>query len=36
MGMTRPNAIAPWSWTERGYPKLIHYNTLDKSRHFAA
>jgi len=24
------------SWTERAYPKLIHYNTLDKGGHFAA
>src|SRR5438105_10809328 len=27
---------APRSWTERAYPKLIHYNTLDKGGHFAA
>jgi pimeloyl-ACP methyl ester carboxylesterase len=27
---------APRSWTERAYPKLIHYNTLDKGCHFAA
>jgi pimeloyl-ACP methyl ester carboxylesterase len=23
-------------WTEQAYPKLIHYNTLDKGGHFAA
>jgi len=23
-------------WAERAYPKLIHYNRLDKGRHFAA
>ena len=27
---------APHSWTERAYPKLIHYNKLDKGGHFAA
>ncbi|MGM4907498.1 epoxide hydrolase family protein [Tardiphaga sp. 866_E4_N2_1] len=27
---------APHSWTERAYPKLIHYNRLDKGGHFAA
>jgi pimeloyl-ACP methyl ester carboxylesterase len=27
---------APRSWTERAYPKLIHYNKLDKGGHFAA
>jgi hypothetical protein len=27
---------APRSWTARAYPKLIHYNTLDKGEHFAA
>jgi pimeloyl-ACP methyl ester carboxylesterase len=27
---------APRSWTERAYPKLIYYNTLDKGGHFAA
>jgi len=27
---------APQSWTERAYPKLIHYNKLDKGGHFAA
>jgi pimeloyl-ACP methyl ester carboxylesterase len=26
----------PRSWVERAYPKLIHYNTLDKGGHFAA
>jgi pimeloyl-ACP methyl ester carboxylesterase len=27
---------APRSWAERVYPKLIHYNKLDKGGHFAA
>jgi pimeloyl-ACP methyl ester carboxylesterase len=27
---------APKSWTEKAYPKLIHYNKLDKGGHFAA
>jgi pimeloyl-ACP methyl ester carboxylesterase len=27
---------APRSWAERAYPKLIHYNELDKGGHFAA
>jgi pimeloyl-ACP methyl ester carboxylesterase len=27
---------APQSWTERAYPKLIHYNRLPKGGHFAA
>jgi len=27
---------APRSWTERAYPRLIHYNRLDKGGHFAA
>jgi pimeloyl-ACP methyl ester carboxylesterase len=27
---------APRSWMERAYPKLIHYNKLDKGGHFAA
>jgi pimeloyl-ACP methyl ester carboxylesterase len=27
---------APRSWTERAYPKLIHYNQLNKGGHFAA
>ena len=27
---------APRSWTERAFPKLIHYNQLDKGGHFAA
>jgi pimeloyl-ACP methyl ester carboxylesterase len=26
----------PLSWAERAYPKLIHYNKLDKGGHFAA
>lgn len=27
---------APQSWTEKAYPKLIHYNRLSKGGHFAA
>ncbi len=27
---------APQSWAERAYPKLIHYNRLEKGGHFAA
>ena len=27
---------APRSWAERAYPRLIHYNKLDKGGHFAA
>jgi pimeloyl-ACP methyl ester carboxylesterase len=27
---------APRSWTERAYPKLVHYNRLDRGGHFAA
>jgi pimeloyl-ACP methyl ester carboxylesterase len=27
---------APRSWAERAYPKLIHFNRLDKGTHFAA
>jgi pimeloyl-ACP methyl ester carboxylesterase len=27
---------APQNWAERAYPKLIHYNKLDKGGHFAA
>jgi pimeloyl-ACP methyl ester carboxylesterase len=27
---------APRSWSEKAYPKLIHYNKLDKGTHFAA
>ena len=27
---------APRSWAERAYPKLIHYNKVDKGCHFAA
>jgi len=26
----------PRSWAEKAYPKLIHYNKLDKGGHFAA
>jgi len=28
--------VAPRSWTEKAYPKLIHYNKLPKGGHFAA
>jgi pimeloyl-ACP methyl ester carboxylesterase len=28
--------VPPRSWAERAYPKLIHYNRLDKGGHFAA
>jgi pimeloyl-ACP methyl ester carboxylesterase len=44
-GITIPVAVsvfpdeiyaAPRSWTERAYPKLIHYNKLDRGGHFAA
>jgi pimeloyl-ACP methyl ester carboxylesterase len=44
-GVTIPVAVsafpdelyqAPRSWTERAYPKLIHYNRLPKGGHFAA
>jgi len=33
-----PNELyqAPRSWTDKAYPKLIHYNKLDKGGHFAA
>ncbi len=27
---------APRSWAEQAFPKLIHYNKLDKGGHFAA
>ena len=27
---------APRSWTEKAYPKLIHYNRVEKGGHFAA
>jgi pimeloyl-ACP methyl ester carboxylesterase len=45
MGVTIPVAVSafpdevyqvPRSWAERAYPKLIHYNKLDKGGHFAA
>jgi pimeloyl-ACP methyl ester carboxylesterase len=44
-GVTIPVAVsvfpdelypAPRSWTEQAYPKLIHYNQLDRGGHFAA
>ncbi len=44
-GVTIPTAVsvfpdeiyaAPRSWTEKAYPKLIHYNRLPKGGHFAA
>ncbi len=28
--------VAPKSWSEKAYPKLIHYNQLPKGGHFAA
>src|SRR5205085_340220 len=28
--------VAPRTWAERAYPKLIHYNKLDRGGHFAA
>jgi pimeloyl-ACP methyl ester carboxylesterase len=45
MGVTVPIAVSafpdelyqlPRSWAERAYPKLIHYNKLEKGGHFAA
>ncbi len=27
---------APRSWSEQAFPKLIHYNKLEKGGHFAA
>ena len=44
-GVTIPVAVsvfpdelypAPQSWTEKAYPKLLHYNRLPKGGHFAA
>ena len=44
-GVTIPVAVsvfpdelypAPRSWTEKAYPKLVHYNRLPKGGHFAA
>jgi pimeloyl-ACP methyl ester carboxylesterase len=44
-GVTIPTAVsvfpgeqyqAPRSWTERAYPRLIHFNRLDQGGHFAA
>src|SRR5262245_45473193 len=44
-GVTIPVAVSafpddlcptPRSWAERAYPRLIHYNKLDKGGHFAA
>jgi pimeloyl-ACP methyl ester carboxylesterase len=44
-GVTVPVAVSvfpdelypvPRSWAEKAYPKLIHYNVLDKGGHFAA
>jgi pimeloyl-ACP methyl ester carboxylesterase len=44
-GVTLPTAVsvfpdeiyaAPRSWTEKAYPKLLHYNRLPKGGHFAA
>jgi pimeloyl-ACP methyl ester carboxylesterase len=28
--------VAPKSWAERAYPKLMHYNKVAKGGHFAA
>ena len=28
--------LCPRSWAERAYPKLMHYNKVDKGGHFAA
>ena len=28
--------VPPKSWAEKAYPKLIHFNRLDKGGHFAA
>jgi hypothetical protein len=28
--------VAPRSWVESAYPKLIHYNQVEKGGHFAA
>jgi len=45
MGVTIPVAVSafpdevyqvPRSWAERAYPKLIHYNKVEKGGHFAA
>ncbi len=35
---TFPDEIyaAPKSWAEKAYPRLIHYNRLDRGGHFAA
>jgi len=30
------NYEAPRSWVERAYPKLVHYNKVDKGGHYAA
>ena len=27
---------APRSWAEKAFPRLVHYNRLDKGGHFAA
>ncbi|TWJ22065.1 hypothetical protein [Micromonospora endolithica] len=33
-----PNELfeAPRSWAEQAYPRLMHYNRLDRGGHFAA
>jgi pimeloyl-ACP methyl ester carboxylesterase len=45
MGVTVPVAVSafpdelyqlPRSWAERAYPKLVHYNKVEKGGHFAA
>src|SRR5262249_45600883 len=28
--------VCPRSWAEKAYPKLVHYNKVDKGGHFAA
>ena len=44
-GVTVPAAVSvfpeeiyqpPRSWAERAYPRLVHYNKLDRGGHFAA
>jgi len=34
--LSRRAYAAPKNWAERAYPKLIHYNRLEKGGHFAA
>jgi len=28
--------VTPKSWADKAYPKLVHYNKVDKGGHFAA